>query len=264
MSRRALVPLSIAVLCGALAATASAQQPLPKEPIPPVTEADREAAFPQGLDGHAVHDRRINYFVLFDQLEWQSGSGRGLNLDNTTWIGGDIDRVWLRGEMDADEGRVDHASVHALWGHSVSRWWDVVAGVRQDFRPGDPRTMAAVGIQGLAPYWFDVQATAYVGGGGRTSVRLEAEYDMLLTNRLIAQPLVEIELHGKTDPARQIGAGLSTIETGVRVRYEFRRELAPYIGVTWSRKTFGTADFARAVGEDPSRVRMTVGLRTWF
>lgn len=255
-----------------LAQTVSAQQPAarpaeqtaPKEPIPPVTDADRAAAFPAALEGHAVQDQTINYFVLFDQLEWQGGASGGINLENTTWIGGDVDRLWLRAETESDDGRVETAFVHALWGHSIARWWDVVAGVRQDFRPGDPQTSAAVGIQGLAPYWFDVQATAYVGPGGRTHARFEVEYDLLLTNRLILQPIAELEIYGKSDPERRIGAGPSSLETGLRLRYEVRREFAPYVGFAWDRQLAGTADFARADGRKTSASRLTFGMRTWF
>lgn len=239
-------------------------QDAPKEPIPPVTDADREAAFPRGLDGHAVHDGTVNYFVLFDQLEWRGGESGGINVETTTWIGGDVNRLWLRLKGDSDGGRLDHASGEALWGHSVSRWWDVVAGVRQDLRPGDPQTWAAVGIQGLAPYWFEVEATAYVGAGGRTQARLEVEYDLLLTNRLILQPVMEISAYGKRDAGRGIGAGLSAIESGLRLRYEIRREVAPYVGLTWDRKLFGTADLARSQGEDASTMRLAIGLRSWF
>ena len=236
----------------------------PKEPIPPLTDADRAAAFPPGLDGHAVHDRKINYMVLFDQLEWQGTSEGGANWENTTWIGGDRTRLWLRTEGETEEGRVDNAFVDVLWGRMFSRWWDVVAGVRQDFRPGDPQTWVGGGVQGLAPYWFEIEATGYVGGGGRTHARFEVEYELLLTNRLILQPLVEIEFFGKSDPERGIGAGLNTIETGLRLRYEVRREFAPYIGIDWERRFFGTADLARAAGEDVGGARMAFGLRTWF
>lgn len=263
MRRPTLTAVALGVLFAGFAPDVRAQQ-APKEPIPPITEEDRAAAFPQGLDGHQVHDRRINFFVLFDQLEWQGTSAGGLHVDTTTWIGGDIDRLWLRAEAETEDGRVGHANVHALWGHSFSRWWDVVVGVRQDFRPGDPQTMAAVGIQGLAPYWFDVKATAYVGAAGRAEIRLQGEYDLLLTNRLIAQPVAELTIRGKADPARRVGAGLSSIETGVRMRYEIRRELAPYVGLTWTRRLFGTADFARDDHERVSRARLTVGVRTWF
>lgn len=236
----------------------------PQQPIAPVTDADRKAAFPEGLGGHAAHDRGWHYFVLFDRLEWQGSGTGGANVENKTWIGGDINRVWLRTRAGSEDGDVEKASIDALWGHSFSRWWDVVAGVRQDFRPGDPQTWAAVGIQGLAPYWFEIEATGFVGPGGRTRARFEIEYDMLLTNRLVLQPIAEVEVYGKRDPERGIGAGLSSIETGLRVRYEIRRELAPYVGITWDRKLFGTADFARARDEQPGRTRIAFGLRTWF
>lgn len=236
----------------------------PKEPIPPLTDADRAAAFPPNMGGHAVHDRAINYMVLFDQVEWQGAGNGGANWENTTWVGGDLNRLWLRTEGESEKGRVDSFFVDALWGRPFSRWWDFVGGVRQDFRPGDPQTWVGGGVQGLAPYWFEIEATGYVGAGGRTHARLEAEYELLVTNRLILQPLVEVEIFSKSDPERGIGAGLSTLESGLRLRYEFRREFAPYVGITWNRKFFGTADFARAEGEDISGARLALGLRFWF
>ena len=239
-------------------------QPQAKTPIPPVTDADRKAAFPAGMEGHAVHDRKFNYYLLFDQLEWQGAGDGGLKLENTSWFGGDVNRLWLRVDGESENGSLETASGDLLWGHSFSRWWDVVAGVRQDVRPGDPQTWAAVGIQGLAPQWFEVELTGYVGGGGRTAARVEVEYELLLTNRLILQPLVELDMYGKDDPERGIGAGLSSIESGLRLRYEVRRELAPYVGVTWDYKLFGTADIARAAGEETGQVRLAIGVRTWF
>ena len=235
-----------------------------KAPIPPVTDADRQAAFPSGLEGHAVHDRAVNFMVLFDQAEWRGAGNGGASWDHRSGGGGDVTRFWIRTEGEAGNGRVENAFATALMGRSVARWWDVVAGVRQDFRPGAAQTWAAIGIQGLAPYWFEVEATGYVGAGGRTHLRLEMEYELLLTNRLILQPLVEAEVYGKSDRARGIAAGLTSVETGLRLRYELRRELAPYVGVTWGRKFFGTADVARAEGKAVSGARMVFGLRTWF
>jgi copper resistance protein B len=236
----------------------------PREPIPPVTDADRAAAFPQGLDGHATHDRRVTAFVLFDQLEWQGGENGGVSIDNKTWIGGDVNRLWLRGEGESSAGRPENAQVHVLYGRSISRWWDVVVGMRQDFRPGPAQAWLAFGIHGLAPQWFEVEATGYVGQSGRTHLRLEVEYELLITNRLVLQPLVEAELFGKSDPQRGVGAGLSAIDAGLRLRYEIRREFAPYIGLTWHRATFGSADLARADGDDVGRARLAIGVRTWF
>jgi len=232
--------------------------------IPPITDEGRRAAFPD-VTGHAVHDNAINYFVLFDQLEWQTGSGQDrLAWEAKGWVGRDLDRLWLRTEGERRGGRVGDAQAHVLYGRAIARWWDVVAGVRQDMRPGPARTWAAVGIQGLAPYWFEVEATAYVGAGGRTHFRFETEYELLLTNRLILQPLLEIEIYGKSDPERDIGAGLSTADTGLRVRYEFRREFAPYIGMTWNRVFFGTADAAKAAADTVAGTRLTAGFRFWL
>lgn len=237
----------------------------PKEPIPPITDADREAAFPD-VQGHAVHDRAVHYFVLFDQLEWQSGGKWGIGWDTQGWAGGDTNRLWFRTEGEGEGGSLEEAQAQLFYGRAVARWWDLVVGIRHDMRPGPSpsRTWAAVGIQGLAPYWFEVEATAYIGTDGRMHARLETEYELLLTNRLILQPLVEVEIHSKSDPERRIGAGLSTIETGTRLRYEVRREFAPYIGLTWSTRLFGTATLAREAGADVSRRRLVLGVRTWF
>lgn len=233
--------------------------------IPPISDEDRAAAFPD-LDGrHTVHDNGVHYFVLLDQLEWQAGDGvAGVSWDSRGWIGRDVDRFWFRTEGETDDGRVDAAQLHALYGRAIHPWWDVVAGVRQDIRPGPAQTWAAVGIQGLAPYWFEVEATAYVGASGRTHFRFETEYELLLTNRLVLQPLAEVEVYGKADPERGIGAGLSSLKAGLRLRYEVRRELAPYVGVAWSRKFFGTADRAEAAGEETGAARLAVGARVWF
>ena len=130
------------------------------------------------MEGHSVHDSAVNYFILFDQLEWQSGSdGRGASWDARGWVGTDRDRFWFRTEGQGEDGRLDQGQAHLLYGRAIARWWEVVAGVRQDVRPGSPQTWAAIGLQGLAPYRFEVEATAYVGGSGRTQLRLETEYD---------------------------------------------------------------------------------------
>lgn len=236
----------------------------PVTPIPPITEADRAAAFPD-VAGHAVHDDAVNYLVLFNQLEWQNADeSNALSWDAKAWIGGDLNRLWLRAEGEREGGRTGESEAHVLYGRSVARWWDVVAGIRQDFRPGPSQSWAAIGVQGLAPYKFEVEATAYLGESGQTAARLEAEYELLLTNRLILQPLVELNFHGEDDPRRGVGSGLSTAEAGLRLRYEVRREFAPYVGITWSRAYGKTADFAELDGEDVDDTRLVAGLRIWF
>ncbi len=240
-----------------------ASAPLP-DFIPPLTDADREAAFPD-VHGHTVHDEGINYFVLFDQLERQAGDGvGGLSWDAKAWVGKDRSRLWFRAEGERLGGRLEQAQTNILYGHAIAPWWDVTAGVRLDTLPNTPRTAVAIGIQGLAPYWFEVEASAYVEFSGRTHVRVETEYDLLLTNRLVLQPLLEFEIYGRSDPERGIGTGLSTGEFGLRLRYEVRREFAPYVGVVWTRKFFGTADRSRVAGDDVAGTRLAVGLRTWW
>lgn len=237
----------------------------PKTGLPPITEEDRKAAFPELNGQHTVHDEAIHYFVLFDQFEWQMGDGvTGISWDNKGWIGGDVNRFWFRTEGEGESADLESAQAHALYGRAIHRWWDVVVGVRQDLRPGPAQTWAAIGLQGLAPYFFEVEATAYVGESGRTHFRFESEYELLLTNRLILQPVAELEIYGKSEPERGIGAGLSSADAGLRLRYEFRREFAPYLGVTWNRKFFGTADLAEAAGEDTSGARLALGVRVWF
>jgi copper resistance protein B len=232
--------------------------------VPPLTDADRQAAFPD-VEVHPVHDMSINYFVLFDQLEWQTGSrSDAFSWDTKGWVGQDRNRLWFRTECDRADDRTEQAQVNLLYGRAIARWWDVTAGVRLDTLPDTPRSALAFGVQGLAPYWFEVEASAYIEPSGRTHVRFETEYDLLITNRLVLQPLVEFEVYGRADRERLIGTGLSTGELGLRLRYEFRREFAPYVGVVWTRKFFGTADQAREAGEDVGGTRLAVGLRTWF
>jgi copper resistance protein B len=233
--------------------------------IPPITDEDRAAAFPALHGQHAVHDRAVHSFVLFDRVEWQAGDGpTEVTWDNKGWVGGDVDRFWFRTEGGGNDGRLADAQAHALYGRAIHPWWDLVAGVRQDVRPGPARTWAAIGIQGLAPYWFEVEATAYVGESGRTHLRLETEYELLVTNRLILQPRAELDVHGRDDVERGIGAGVSSLDTGLRLRYEFRREIAPYVGITWNRKFSRTADLAEAAGEHTAGVRLALGVRVWF
>ncbi|MCO7624883.1 copper resistance protein B [Pseudomonas fluorescens] len=235
-----------------------------RTPIPPLTDADRAAVY-NAPGGHEVHDSALNSFFIFEKLEWQDADdGSALNWEAQGWIGGDVDRLWLRTEGERTNGKTEEAEVHALWGHAISPWWDLVGGVRQDFKPGDPQTWAAFGIQGLALYNFEAKATAYLGEGGQTAARLEGDYDILLTNKLILQPTAEFNFYGKNDPQRGVGSGLSESEVGLRLRYEIRPQFAPYVGVTWNRTYGKTADYAREEGEDNSEARLVVGVRVWF
>jgi copper resistance protein B len=236
----------------------------PRTPIPSVTDADRAAAIAPS-HGHDMFDNAIQSYVLINRLEVSDADpGTAFAWEGQGWTGTDLNRLWLRSEGERSDGRTEAADLELLYGRSISTWWDLVAGVRQDFKPGDPQTFAAIGVQGLAPQKFEVEATAYVGERGQTAARFEAEYELLLNNRLILQPLVEVNLFGKNDSARGIGSGLSTAEAGLRLRYEFTRKFAPYIGVVYERAFGNTADQRREELEDVDDTRVVIGLRTWF
>ncbi len=236
----------------------------PREPIPAVTDADRAAAFPQ-VAMHAMHDDDIQSFVRFDRFEaWNANNGAGLEWEGSGWVGTDLDRLWIRSEGERSDGRLADADLEVLYGHSIAAWWDVLAGVRHDFKPGAAQDFATIGVAGVAPGKFDVKATAYIGTSGQVAARFEADYDLLLTNRLVLQPLVELNFHGREDARRGIGSGLGTVEAGLRLRYEITRRFAPYVGIVRERAYGGTAGFRRGADENVDDTRLVAGLRFWF
>ena len=211
------------------------------------------------------HAPAFNHKVTFNRLEaWDADEGTGQAWEGVAWFGTDTDRLWLRSEGERVGGHTESADLEALYGHSVSPWWDVVAGVRHDFKPGDARSWAAFGVQGMAPYRFEVSATAYVGEGGQVAANVEAEYTLRITNRLILQPLVEVDLAAKDDPEYGTARGFTGIETGLRLRYEVTRRFAPYVGVVHERALGDTADLRRAEGEPTRDTRVVAGVRIWF
>ena len=203
--------------------------------------------------------------VLINQLEATRADGvTGQAWDAYAWYGSDFNKLAIRTEGDLPGGRVEAASVEALWSHAVAAFWDTELGVRRDFGIGPGRDWAAFGVQGIAPYWFNLEATGYVGPGGRTAARFKAEYELLITQRLVLQPEFEANLYGKSDPARRLGSGLSDASLGLRLRYEIRREFAPYIGVVWQRVFGGTAGFRHADGKSVFDRQLVAGMRIWF
>lgn len=222
----------------------------------------QSADTPVGLPVHEMLEDPFNRSVLFDQLELYDSDD--LSWDATAWLGYAFNRLAIRTEGERVDGDTERAELELLWSHSFARWWDVVAGARADFEPGSSRDWAAVGIQGLAPYRFELEATAYVGKSGDTAARFEGEYELLITSRLILQPQLELNWYGQSDPERRIGSGLSSVEAGLRLRYEFRREVAPYVGLVRERLVGSTADLARADGLDPEDTRLVAGIRLRF
>jgi copper resistance protein B len=203
--------------------------------------------------------------VLLDQLDWRDADGAtAFAWDVQSYYGTDYNKLWLKTEGERTSGTTDDARVEVLWDRIATRWWSTQAGVRHDFGAGPSRDWLAVGVQGLAPYFFEIEATAYIGDAGRTAARFKAEYELLFTQRLILTPELELNLYGKDDPERRIMSGLSDAELSLRLRYEIRREIAPYIGVAWVHRLGRTADLVRTAGEDPHDIEALAGIRIWF
>lgn len=264
--------LAYLLLAAALPATAQhaehAEHPQAGPAAASVSDAERAAAFPDlgSMRMAEMHlEDPLNKLVLLDRLESQNSSGGDVlawNLE--TWVGRDLGKLWIRSEGEQKSGDTERAELELLYGRALWPWWELVAGARRDFAPADDQSWAAVGVRGLTPYRFNVEATAYVASGGRAALRLETTYELLVTNRLIVEPLLELNWHGQTDAARSVGAGLSDGELGLRLRYEIRREIAPYVGLT-RKSSFGeTADLVRAAGRDPEDSRLVAGIRVWF
>ncbi|NDP48498.1 MAG: copper resistance protein B [Sulfuriferula multivorans] len=203
--------------------------------------------------------------LLIDRLERSYGrDSNSTAYDAQGWYGSTYNRLVVKAEGDVSKGQMQEARTELLWGHAIATFWDTQLGVRFDNGVGPDRGWLAFGVQGLAPYWFEVDATAYVGDQGRTAFRLGAEYELLLTQKLILQPRVELNVYGKSDTERGLGSGLAESQAGLRLRYEFTRQFAPYIGVERVSKFGQTAKLAREDGEKDGETRWVAGVRFWF
>ena len=209
---------------------------------------------------------RTLHQIMFNLAEYQARQGRdGYRWDGEAFVGGDIDRLWLKSEGEGTfRGGIESAEVQALYSHAIGPYFNLQAGVRQDFGRGPDRTYATVGFEGLAPYMFEVEGALFLSDKGDLFGRLEAYYDQRITQRLILQPRVELNLSAQDVPENRLGSGLIDAELGLRLRYEITRRFAPYVGVSYDARTGRTADLARADGEDPTTSSFVAGVRLWF
>jgi copper resistance protein B len=245
-----LAPLALATL--ALAGAAAAQTP----------GADPESKEPFGSP---MDDPPLMTHLIVDQLEGRIGADdASLRWDAEAWTGSDDGRLWLKTEGERmGGGKLEDGQTEAYVSKPIFPFWDIQVGGRYDLdsRPG--RGWGAIGVQGLAPGYFDVEATAYFGAKG-AAAKVKASTDVLLTNRLILQPEAELNAYSQDDPARNVGSGVSDLDAGLRLRYEITRKFAPYVGVVWEERFGRTADFERRSGKSTDAARFAAGVRTWF
>jgi copper resistance protein B len=246
--------------------------PVGREPAPPVpTDHAADRVFPAASMAAARAQLRREHGEMswatgiLETAEYRpSGGGDGYAWEGRLSYGGDVDRLVLRSEGEGASGDLESAEVQALWSRAIGPYFNLQAGVRQDFEPSPRRTYATLGIEGLAPYWFEVGGAAFLSEKGDLSARFEASYDLRLTQRLILEPRAEADVAFSDDLAVGVASGVSKLELGLRLRYAITPEFAPYVGVNWDRKLGDTADLARASGDHASDTRFVVGVRAWF
>jgi copper resistance protein B len=257
MSILRIIPLAAVIALPALAA--AAQTAAAPETPQLITAMDPGAAMPP------VMDSGVTAHALFDQLEGRfNGSNPEFRWDGQGWVGTDFDKLWIKSEGTFSNGALTDGQQQFLYDRASTTYFDLQGGLRSDLDSRPARNWAAFGIQGLAPYFFDLEVTGYASFEGHFAGKVQASYDLLITQRLILQPQAELNIYSKADPARLVGAGFSDIDTGLRLRYEFSRKFAPYLGVVYE-GTFGqTAKFARQAGESTGDVRFVLGVRAWF
>lgn len=221
--------------------------------------------FTMGPARPVLADSRSFGSILVDKLEAARVDGEtSVPYDLEARFGRTYERAVLKAEGDIENGDLAEGRNELLWGHAFAPYWDTQLGLRYDSGEGPNRSWIAAGIEGLAPYRFELELTGYLGESSRTALRLDASYEMLITQRLVLQPRLEASYYGKDDRARGIGRGLANVSVGLRLRYEVRRELAPYIGIERIAEYGRTEDLTRAAGGDPNDTRIIAGLRFWY
>lgn len=254
----ARILLALCFLCGTagMAVAQTATDPKPRIILP---GTEMGGTMSHGTGSIFVH-------ALLDQLEGRLGGGQnGFRWEGQAWIGTDYDKLWLKSEGFAlGKGGVEDGKHELLYSRALGTYLDLQAGVRADWDSARGRTWAALGVQGLAPLFFEYEATGYLSNNGHAALRLAGSYDLLLTQRLILQPEIEMNFYSKADPARHVGAGLSDVDAGLRLRYEISRKFAPYIGVVYTGRFGETARMARQEGEGATAVQFVFGIRSWF
>ena len=212
-----------------------------------------------------MEDDPVELKLMLDKFEVGRVDGTNVaSWEGGLWVGKDLNKLWIMSEGERAAGETEGSENRLLYSRAISPFWDIQAGLRHDTVPGESRDYANIGIHGLAPYYFETDANISFGENEQVKLNASFEYEMMLTQKLVLSPEIEFNAYAKDDDAMGVGSGLSDIGAGLRLRYEVKREFAPYIGINWGKKFGGTADLARAEGKDTSETMFVIGVRAWY
>ena len=248
-------------MAGTLFASAAGKPVCAQAPAAPVDVPTPASNWPK-----PVKDDRVFTFITSDELEGRTdGPNKSFRWDGQGWIGTDFNKLWIKSEGTETNGITRDGDHEILYDRPIPhlRYFDWQAGARIDLDSGPTRAWAALGVEGLAPYFFNFAPTFYVRDGGRVAGRIQGSYDLYLSQRLILQPQVEMNFYSHADRGRGIGTGLSDLDSGGRLGYQISRKFAPYIGFTYSSSFGQTAIFARSAGESVHVSSLVFGVWVW-
>ena len=239
-------------------------KPKMTKPAIPVSDGSMSTDVPFLYEKPKMEDDPIITKFNLEQLEVHDADGSNpVTWEAEAWVGKDINKLWFKTEGERTNGETEEFELQALYSRSIDPYWNFQVGLRKDFKP-ESRNWGVVGFKGLAPYYIETDVALFVGESGQSALRVQGEYELMLSQKTALSPEIEVNFHGKNDEAVGVGSGLSDISLGLRLRHEIKREFAPYIGVEWT-KTFGdTAGFARDEGEEVSDTQLVLGIKAWF
>lgn len=216
------------------------------------------------MSNAAMEENPLLYNIMIGEMETNDSNNDFMSWDAQVWLGRNFNKLWLKTEGERSHGDTEELEVQALYSRAISPFWDIQAGIRHDAKPTPDQNWGVLGLQGIARYFFEIDTALFIGESGNTAFRFNAEYELLFTQKLILTPEIEMNFYGQGIPEIGIGSGLSDLNLGLRLRYEIRREFAPYIGINWREKYGGTADSSELLGKDVTDTELVFGIRLWF